>query len=499
MKVIRRYILLELAGPFVFSLTLLTFILFMRQMVLLFPKFAGKDLPWRVIAELLGLSLPFIVALVLPMSALLGVIMAFGRLSADNEITAFKALGVPAHRLMWAPLGASVLLALGAVWFNDRVLPETNHRYKNLLIDIAYLKPTLQLEEGVVMDDFPGMNLMVNRIRSGRGKSLHPVDPGGADPQTVEIGLNGGEAPADLFGIVITETGQSSRTIVADSGSLSFLPNRKDALLTLYDGEIQELDPNRSGQLQRVFFERHRIRLADVGGALERGRGKTYRSDRELNLSMIEEQVKARYSEVDSLVHAAAALVDSLPAGDSTAMALRSLCGPDLAAGLRARKTYPTALVRFPAPGRQIVRDDPALRLSSLLREASFTRRRIASLEVEWWKKFALPFASLVFVLLGVPLGILTRRGGAGVSLAISFGIFLVYWVCLISGETLAERLLMSPFWAMWAPNAIFLVLGLALLVVQVRGTRSLGLAAGGLSLWRTRRVARPAEPGGQA
>jgi len=498
MKVIRRYILFELAGPFVFSLTLLTFILFMRQMVLLFPKFAGKDLPWGVITELMLLSLPFIVALVLPMSVLLGVIMAFGRFSADNEITAFKALGVPAHRLMWAPLWASALLALGAVWFNNRVLPETNHRYKNLLIDIAYLKPTLQLEEGVVMDDFPGMNLMVNRIRSGRGKSLHPVDPGGSDPQAVEIGADSSKAPVDLFGVVITETGQSGRTIVADSGSLSFLPNRKDALLTLYHGEIQELDPDRSGQLQRVFFERHRIRLADVGGALERGRGKTYRSDRELTLGMIDEQVKARYTEVDSLTRAAVALVDSLPPGDSTALALRAFCGPDLAAGLRSREKFPEALVRFPAPGRQIVRDDPGLRLSSLLREVSFTRRRIASLEVEWWKKFAIPFASLVFVLLGVPLGILTRRGGAGVSLAISFGIFLVYWVCLISGETLAERLLLPPFWAMWAPNVIFLGVGLALLAAQVRGTRSLGLATRGLSLWRTRRKARPAEPGGR-
>ncbi len=199
MKVTHRYILLELAGPFVFSLTLLTFILFMRQMVLLFPKFAGKDLAWSVIGELMLLSLPFIVALVLPMSVLLGVIMAFGRLSADNEITAYKALGVPAHNLMWAPLAASALLAASAVWFNDRVLPETNHMYRQILIDIAYLKPTLQLEEGVLMDDFPGVNLMVNRIRSTRGKSLHPVDPGGtADAGAAEPGTAAGLAAGVL-------------------------------------------------------------------------------------------------------------------------------------------------------------------------------------------------------------------------------------------------------------------------------------------------------------
>ncbi len=496
MKVTHRYILLELAGPFVFSLTLLTFILFMRQMVLLFPKFAGKDLAWSVIGELMLLSLPFIVALVLPMSVLLGVIMAFGRLSADNEITAYKALGVPAHNLMWAPLAASALLAASAVWFNDRVLPETNHMYRQILIDIAYLKPTLQLEEGVLMDDFPGMNLMVNRIRSTRGKSLHPVDPGGTAPRSLELEASREGGPAELFGVIITETGQSGRTIVADSGSLSFLPNRQDAMLTLYHGEIQELDPQKTGQLQRLFFERHRIRLAGVGSALDRGRSQSYRGDRELNLSMIEERVTRRLSEVDSLIRLAAVLADSLPAGDSTALALRQACGPDLVQGLKSMKRLPESLVSYPAPGRQFARDDPALRLGSMLRDISLNRSIVASLRVEWWKKFAIPFASLVFVLLGVPLGIMTRRGGAGVALAISFGIFLVYWVCLISGETLADRLLLAPFWAMWAPNAIFLAAGLALMIMQARGSRPLELIGG---LIRRKRLPHDLESGGGA
>jgi len=79
------------------------------------------------------------------------VIMAFGRLSSDNEVTALKALGIPAHRLMIAPMAAACVLTVGATWFNDQVLPETNHRYKNLLMDIAYIKPTFQLREGAIV------------------------------------------------------------------------------------------------------------------------------------------------------------------------------------------------------------------------------------------------------------------------------------------------------------------------------------------------------------
>ena len=112
---------------------------------------------------------------------------------------------------------------------------------------------------------------------------------------------------------------------------------------------------------------------------------------------------------------------------------------------------------------------------------------------MESWKKISIPFASLAFVLLGVPLGIISRRGGAGVSISISMGVFLVYWICLISGETLADRLLLSPFWAMWTPNVLFLILGLWLLLVQIRGRRSLALARSGFrldlrKLWRRMR-----------
>ncbi len=202
MKILNRYILSELAGPFLLSLALLTFILFMRSMVGLFPKIAGKNLDWLVIAEVLALSLPFILALVLPMAVLVAVIMAFGRLSADNEITALKSLGLSLHRLLRAPLAAALLLTLAAVWFNDRVLPEANHRYKNLLLDIAYLRPTLSLSEGVIMDEFPGLTLMVNRIRqpSGGGKLAltapeEPAPAAGGGTRRPGRAVRGGHQP----------------------------------------------------------------------------------------------------------------------------------------------------------------------------------------------------------------------------------------------------------------------------------------------------------------
>ena len=484
MKTIHRYILNELAGPFAFSLGLLTSILFMRHMVFLFPRIAGKGLEWRVVAELMVLSLPFIIALVIPMAVLVAVIMAFGRLSADNEIISLKAVGVSVHSLMRAPLFASAVLILLSVWFNDRVLPESNHLYKSLLTDIAYLKPTLTLREGVIMDEFPGMGILVGRIteKSAVGR-LDPTVPG--DFRRAGSDLEVEDSPAgsaNMFGIIISETGDQylKRTIVADSGFIRYLKNHEDALLTLYHGEVQEIDTRSQEQFRRTFFERHQVRLPKVGGSLQRGRSRRYRSDRELTLAMIDERIAQKKCELDSLWQAAAAVFDNLDPADSITLAMKRLYGPDPLAVLKKARSVPADLVRF-KPDRFVrLQDDPRFMLSSLLKEASVNRRRISALKVEAWKKIAIPCSMVVFVLLGIPLGIITRRGGMGLAISISMGVFLVYWVALISGETLADRLLLSPFWAMWGPNALFLFVGVWLMFIQIRGTRSLAVAHGG-------------------
>jgi len=82
---------------------------------------------------------------------------------------------------------------------------------------------------------------------------------------------------------------------------------------------------------------------------------------------------------------------------------------------------------------------------------------------VEIYKKYSIPFACVVFVLIGAPLGMLTRKGGFGVAAGMSLGFFLLYWACLIGGEKLADRELLSPFLSMWVANIILGSVGLYL------------------------------------
>ena len=87
---------------------------------------------------------------------------------------------------------------------------------------------------------------------------------------------------------------------------------------------------------------------------------------------------------------------------------------------------------------------------------------------IEIHKKYSIPAASLAFILIGAPLGVVSRRGGMGTAIAISILLFIVYWAFLIGGEDLADRGLVSPFWAMWSANILVGGIGLYLLYIVV-------------------------------
>src|SRR5438874_7905477 len=88
-------------------------------------------------------------------------------------------------------------------------------------------------------------------------------------------------------------------------------------------------------------------------------------------------------------------------------------------------------------------------------------RERAAAYEVEIQKKYAIAVACLVFALVGAPIALRFQRGGVGLVLGVSVAVFTIYYIGLIGGEELGDRLILSPFFAMWTPNVIFATAGL--------------------------------------
>ena len=217
MKILSRYILREHVGPFTFALTALTSLMILNFISRQFGELVGKGLPASVIAEFFLLSIPFTVALTLPMSVLVAVLYAFSRLAAENEVTALKASGVSPWRLVTPALVAGVLMSLVLLAFNDQVLPRANYKLKTLQDDIAQTKPTFLLRPQVINAISEGkLYLKAGAIDRGSGQ-MHQV--------------------------VIYDLGDPTRrrTIYADSGNINFAENRRDLEMVLYDGQMQEV------------------------------------------------------------------------------------------------------------------------------------------------------------------------------------------------------------------------------------------------------------------
>jgi len=427
-RILHTYILRQHLVPFLLGFGVVTFILEMDVLFDYLDLVVNRGVAPGIVAQLFALSLGYIIALSMPCAVLVAVLMTFGRLSQDNEITALRASGVNLLRVMVGPLGASVALAIGLTLFNNHVLPESNHAFANLLIDIGRMRPTVKLQEGVFITDFPGYTLLVQsvngRTNEMRGVTIYQMNPGG--PPT---------------------------TIIAERGFLSYSRSGRDAVLELENGEIHEIPPDEesAARYRRLVFKTHVINIAGAGGMLERT-VRDSRSDREMSagdLAAERDSVQRQYEQA-AFDRRMRFMSIGIPEGDLGILQPEKMT---LVERLRAAFARWTNRVD---PLERLVESRPELRPEIELwrRERDGYRRRIAGLSVEIHKKYSLPAACVVFVLLGTPIGMRVRRAGPAVAF-VSVAFFLFYYLCLIGGEELANRLLLAPWLAMWLPNIV--------------------------------------------
>lgn len=428
MRILPTYILRLHLVPFILGFGVVTFILEMDVLFDYLDLVVNRGVSPAVVLQLFGLSLGYIVALSVPCAVLVAVLMTFGRLSQDNEIIAMRAGGVNLLKVLAWPLTAAGLVVYGLILFNNYVLPETNHAFANLLIDIGRMRPTVKLQEGVFINDFPGYNLLVQSVNSRtnemRGVTLYELNPGG--PPT---------------------------TILAHRGYLSYSADGQTAILELHDGEIHEIPYTEGGtrKYRRLQFKTHVINVPGAGGLLERT-VRTTRSDREMSARALMEE-RARVEQQYGL--AVERRAERLRDLDAPPEVLAGLA-PDRASGGARIAALLGALLSRETPVQTWAREHPeaAIEFETWRAERKALQRRIATLSVEIHKKFSLPTACLVFALIGAPLGMRVRRAGPGVAF-VSVAFFLFYYLCLVGGEELASRLLMPPWFSMWLPNMV--------------------------------------------
>ncbi len=137
MRVLTKYLIRVHIGPFLFALSGLTALIFLNSLAQRVGDLVGKGLPWTVIVQFLVLSLPHVIALALPMAVLVAVLYAFNDMASSNEITALAAGGIRPRQMLMPVVFLGAIAATVMFYFNDTVLPESNHALKNLILDIG--------------------------------------------------------------------------------------------------------------------------------------------------------------------------------------------------------------------------------------------------------------------------------------------------------------------------------------------------------------------------
>jgi lipopolysaccharide export system permease protein len=428
-----RYVLKEHIAPFFAALFVTTFLFVINFLVDVLDKILSKGIPAQIVLEIFALNVVWMIGLAVPMSVLAATLMTFGRLSADREITAMQAAGISPLMLMRPVLIFSTLLMMLLIIFNNWLLPEANYRSAMLMQSITRKRPHALIDEGKLINQFPGLQLWVSRI----------------DNQN-----------AELYGVKIFEIGGSyPRVIIADSASMEYADMGATLMLHLKNGENHFADPKDPERYFRIRFANQDFAVQNIDDRFERTDNKN-RGNREMPIEDMWEVVKEARSDMQKAI-----LEYEFPVWKNANNLIAVLKNDTiLPEELKSNEILQDDKRHIMAA--EIVKRDEEEVLNQVSRMESRLdglKKREAQYMVEIHKKISTAVACIIFALIGAPLGIIARRGGIGPGTVYSLGFFAVYWVCLIGGENLAVRLIITPAVSMWACNALIGTIGLFL------------------------------------
>ena len=247
-------------------------------------------------------------------------------------------------------------------------------------------------------------------------------------------------------------------------------------LIELFDGEIHEVpDKKDPDKYQVIRFRQHNLHLENMERDFQES-GRQARGDREMDLHDLKAAAAKEQEHQDQVGERVVELTGTFltrhfqplnPAqrhialGTTTAPAP----GPELDAFLQRK---------FKATRAGIERMVEQTRHQGRLLESYEAREN--RYNVEYHKKFAIPFACVIFALLGIPMAVTTSRSGKGVSVSLALAVYLVYYLFLMGGEKLADRGKLDPFIAMWAANFLLLGLGVPMFIKAARESSLLSI-----------------------
>jgi lipopolysaccharide export system permease protein len=244
-KTLYAYIFKEIPPPFLVGMGTFTFVLLMGRFLKLAEMVVEKGVPLADVFWMIAYLLPSFWLYTIPMALLLAILLAFGRLSGDSEVTAMKSCGISLYGLLPPPLAFSLLACVACLGVTVYAVPWGNTSFKKLLINVAQASAGVVVKEKVFNDAFPGMVIYAESF-SQKGQSM--------------------------TGVIIHDERDPHEpaTIFAKSGALLADPQAHSMEFHLKDGSIHRAAD--AGGYRLVEFQEYNLRVSLAKpGILEKG------------------------------------------------------------------------------------------------------------------------------------------------------------------------------------------------------------------------------------
>jgi lipopolysaccharide export system permease protein len=240
-KTLNRYILREIAGPFVMILLVLTFVLLMGRILQLMDLMVNKGIGFIDIAIFIILLMPSFLMFTIPISLLTAILIGLGRLSGDNEITVMKASGISLYQLYQPVAVASVAAFFLTAVITLFLVPQGNYATKHHLYNVSKKQASIGIREKVFIDDFSNLLIYAETI---------PMDG------------------AYMAGVLISDTRLTNEpsTIIAKKAYLISDPKTLTVTMRLENGSTHTVDAGLN-HYRKMDFRVYDVNL-DIGSAL---------------------------------------------------------------------------------------------------------------------------------------------------------------------------------------------------------------------------------------
>jgi lipopolysaccharide export system permease protein len=244
MRTLHLYLLRQVLATLLLTVVVFTFILLLGNVLReVLALLVNRQATLLVVLQALGLLIPFVMVFALPMGVLTAMLLVFGRLSADQELTAIRASGVSLLALSTPVLLLAVVLAGVSGWFTLKLAPECRVAYKKLLFELGAEKPAGLIPENQFIRHFPGYIVYVGEVQGDSLKDLliYEMSSGQAAEAPASEGEDSNtERPEDSVPEVATRV---MRILSAPTATLSVNRTNRQVNLHLPEVEVVQRDP----------------------------------------------------------------------------------------------------------------------------------------------------------------------------------------------------------------------------------------------------------------